>query len=787
MTMMPDMMAAAAAAATGDVASSVEITPCPPEELSCTLGAIPQTSSMLGALPLSIISQPLALESGNDTAIPVIPLRSGGIKIERCRSCRAYINPYVEWLNGCRQWRCNICGTANKVPIPYYSPVDPATGLRSDINERHELTHACVEFEAPSEYNARTPMIPTFLFVIDATRASVASGFFASVVGGLAEWVARLKTLNRIPRIRLGFITFDTAIHFYDIRSRKGTFRMYALSDVADIPATVEASTSSQWPDLPAPPVNFLTVLSEHYDTVTALLAALPSMFPINNSNNNNTSINNGSLFGGAALAARKLCKRWGGRIVTFVASAPTLGPGSVLSAARKPVRDLDGNALLSRPLEGAVGDFYKMLALDAAAEQTAFDVFAAPGPTHKEIATVAQLAQFSGGVVQGYPNFFAEVDGPALAADIGALLGRAADAAGWEAILRLRVSEGLGVAFNHGSMYVRLPELLILPSTHRSMAYTTTLKYTQSALQGNFAYFQSSLLYTNSRSRRMIRVSTLRVPVVATAPAVFEAIDTPTLVTVLAKTTLESVAYDTTVTAARKALYGKAADILRQCVRVCGRHTLAQPPQALAAFPLYVLSLLKHTSLVRIAPDERACIIGAFRTLPPKAILEEVHPQLYDIAEIDLAEAAANPDAVAVPALKALTAASVNQDSVMLFNCGSYLLFYIGKSAQRELLSAVFGTPAAGEAVAQVRTVPSLRELYPDEDPAKFALNTEVRKLVDAFAQARKYVGLYPPRVVVTNNAKLVHGLLVADHTGDFYSYQEFITKLHSDVSTSI
>lgn len=780
MSMMPDMMAAAFAAA--GPASTLEVTQCPPEQLSCTLGALPQSSSMLGSLPLAVVSQPLALESGSDT-VPVIPLRSS-VGIVRCRNCRAYINPYVEWINGCRQWRCNLCGSSNKVSVQYYSPADASTGLRTDINERPELTHGCVEFEAPSEYNARTPMIPTYLFVLDASRTSISSGFFASAVNGLSAWISNLKTLDRIPRIRIGIITFDTAIHFYDIKSREGAFRMYALSDVSDIPATAEAAEASQWPRLPAPAASFLTILSEHYDSISALLAALPTMFP---STGSALPSNNGSIFGAAALAARRLCKRWGGRVVTFVAGAPTMGPGNVSTSLRKPVRELDENALLSRPLEGPAGDFYKMLALDAAAEQTAFDVFAAPGTSHKEIATIAQLAQFSGGVVHGYPNFFAEVDGPALASDINGLLGRSADAAGWEGILRLRVSEGLDIALNYGSMYVRLPALLILPSTHRSMAYTTTLKYTQSTLQGNFAYIQSSLLYTNCRSRRVVRVSTIRIPIVQTPPPMFESIDTPTLITVLAKMSLESISYNTTVTAARKALYGQAGDILRQCVRVCGRHTLAQPPKALEAFPLYILSLLKHTSLVRIAPDERACIIASFRTLPAKAILEEIHPQLYDIGEIDLAAAAANPEIVAVPTLKALTASSVNQDSIMLFNCGSYLLFFIGRSASRELTNAVFGTPAVSEAVSQVRTVPSLKDLYPDEDPAQFALNTEVRKLIDAFVQAREYVGLLPPRVVVTNNVKLLNSLLVADHTGDFYSYQEFVTKLHSDVSTSL
>ena len=813
--------------------NGVEVTPCPPEELCCTLGVLPQTSSMLGALPLAVISQPLALETSaassassseggeeSDSPVPTIPLRTG-VGIVRCRNCRAYINPYVQWLDGCRQWRCNLCAAVNKVSIPYYSPVDPTTGQREDIRERLELTHGCVEFEAPGEYSARTPMIPTYVFVLDVSHAALTTGFFAAAVAGLASWFSQQQQYRRV---RVGLVTFDSAVHFYDLKtvsssSGSSAFRMYALSDVAGAPATVEAAEADKWPMLPAPPSNFLVPLTERSDAFAALLAALPAMFPSAAEGGvprSSSSSSSGVAFGPAVLAARRLCKRWGGRIVTFLAGVPSLGPGAVTGsagrgngsvAAAASSRSLDEGAPLCRPLEGPAGEFYKMLALDAAAAQTGFDLFVAtggmpPSQGHKEAGTLAQLAQFSGGVVHGYPNFYAEVDGPALGTDIAGLLGQgenaaAAAASGWEGILRLRTSEGLDVALNYGSMYVRLPNLLILPASHRSMAYTTSLKYTQGTLpQGQpYAYVQSALLYTNGFSRRVVRVSTIRVPVASAAPAVFAAIDTPALVTFLAKSTLEAVAYDTTITAARKALYSRAADILRQYARACCgggggiKAALSQLPDALATFPLYVLSLLKHPALVRIAPDERACIIAAFRSLPPKAILEEIHPQLYDLGEIDLAAAAAaadSPDAVAVPPLKALTAASLNQESVMLFNCGSCLLFYIGRNASRDLLTAIFGSPAVSEVVAQVRTVPNLQELHPDEDPAKFALNTEVRKLMNAFAQVREYVGLTQPRVLVTNNAKLVQSLLVADHTGDFYSYQEFITKLQVDIAPS-
>ena len=59
--------------------------------------------------------------------------------IVRCRRCRAYINPFVTFVDGGRRWRCNLCTLPNDVPSDYYSPLD-RNGKRSDLNERPELS-----------------------------------------------------------------------------------------------------------------------------------------------------------------------------------------------------------------------------------------------------------------------------------------------------------------------------------------------------------------------------------------------------------------------------------------------------------------------------------------------------------------------------------------------------------------------------------------------------------------------------------------------------------------------
>jgi protein transport protein SEC24 len=64
----------------------------------CTLNAIPTTSSLLGKvkIPLALVISPYrSLQEGD----PEVPLVTDTV-IARCRRCRTYINPYVQFIDG---------------------------------------------------------------------------------------------------------------------------------------------------------------------------------------------------------------------------------------------------------------------------------------------------------------------------------------------------------------------------------------------------------------------------------------------------------------------------------------------------------------------------------------------------------------------------------------------------------------------------------------------------------------------------------------------------------------
>ncbi len=93
----------------------------------------------------------------------------------RCGECKAYINPYVKFVEGGRKWVCPFCNTSNAVSNLYYNAVDH-TGTRVDLDQHPELIYSACEFVATADYVRRPPQPPSYVFVLDVSSSAVSSG-----------------------------------------------------------------------------------------------------------------------------------------------------------------------------------------------------------------------------------------------------------------------------------------------------------------------------------------------------------------------------------------------------------------------------------------------------------------------------------------------------------------------------------------------------------------------------------------------------------------------------------
>uniref|UniRef100_A0A2K5HR49 SEC24 homolog A, COPII coat complex component n=1 Tax=Colobus angolensis palliatus TaxID=336983 RepID=A0A2K5HR49_COLAP len=196
---------------------------CNPELFRCTLTNIPQTQALLNKakLPLGLLLHPFK----DLVQLPVVTSST----IVRCRSCRTYINPFVSFLDQ-RRWKCNLCYRVNDVPEEFL--YNPLTRVYGEPHRRPEVQNATIEFMAPSEYMLRPPQPPVYLFVFDVSHNAVETGYLNSVCQSLLD---NLDLLPGNTRTKIGFITFDSTIHFYSLQEGLSQPQMLIVSDIEDV------------------------------------------------------------------------------------------------------------------------------------------------------------------------------------------------------------------------------------------------------------------------------------------------------------------------------------------------------------------------------------------------------------------------------------------------------------------------------------------------------------------------------------------------------------------------
>lgn len=116
--------------------------------------------------------------------------------------------------------------------VPQLFDWDQARNQPGDRWARAELSHAVVEFVAPTEYMVRPPQPVIYIFLIDVSHSAIQSGmypipkrfFLSAYVGeGMVATATRtiLENLDRLPnedqRTKVAIIAYDTSIHFFSM------------------------------------------------------------------------------------------------------------------------------------------------------------------------------------------------------------------------------------------------------------------------------------------------------------------------------------------------------------------------------------------------------------------------------------------------------------------------------------------------------------------------------------------------------------------------------------------
>ncbi|XP_033830147.1 protein transport protein Sec24B [Periophthalmus magnuspinnatus] len=648
---------------------------CSPETFRCTLTSIPQTQALLNKarLPLGLLLHPFR----DLQHLPVITSNT----IVRCRSCRTYINPFVTFLDQ-RRWKCNLCYRINDVPDEFmYNPVTRAYG---EPHRRPEVQNSTVEFIASSDYMLRPPQPAVYLFVLDVSHNAVEAGYLKYFCDCLLE---NLHSLPGDARTRVGFLTFDSTIHFYNLQDGLSQPQMLVVSDIDDV-------------FIPSHD-NLMVSLKESKELVKELLSSLPSMFAHTRETR--------SALGPALQAAFKLMTPTGGRVSVFHTQLPTLGPG--LLQSREDPNQRSSTKVVQHL--GPATDFYKKLALDCSGQQIGVDLFLLSSQ-YSDLSSLACMSKYSAGSVYYYPSFHHIHNPSQLEKFQGDLERYLTRKIGFEAVMRIRCTKGLSIHTFHGNFFVRSTDLLSLANVNPDSALAVQMSIEDSLADSSLACFQAALLYTSSKGKRRIRVHTLCLPVVTQLSEVYAGADVQAVTCLLA-----NMAIDRSVSSglldARDALVNAVVDLVgayRSSVSNLQQSGLVLP-SSMRLFPLYILALLKQKALrtgTSTRLDERVFAMCQFKTEPLPQLLRMLHPDLYRLDTIsDQGALHLNDTIVPQPLLLHLSAERLSRDGAFLLDCGSVLYLWVGRSCSDMFLRDVLGVSDHASLPPSMNHIPEL------------------------------------------------------------------------------
>jgi protein transport protein SEC24 len=603
-------------------------------------------------LPLGVILHPMA-EQSFEGEIPVIHMGNAGIV--RCFQCKTYINPFVSFLEYGKKWQCNMCKYVNDVPKAYYSPLDEA-GVRRDMMHRKELIYGSVEFIAPQEYMARVPQPPAYLFVMDVSYNAIQSGMFVAAARAILQSLDKMIQSGG-GRTQIGFITFDSSIHFYNLKSTLTQPQMLVVGELNE--------------SLLPLPTDLLVNLEESKQVVTALLNRFTTgMF------SNTTNVE--SALGAALNAAGRVLGRIGGKLSVMLANLPTLGPNALTNREDHSLYGGDNETKLLQPVDNRFKEFALLYSRDhiccdlylmsvgsgssqlppspyqQQAQQSNLDanlMQSGLGGQYLDVASLSCLSKFTGGQCNYYTvSFSGSADSGTcqqLQRDLARSLTRET---GFEAVMRIRCSSGLEISNFYGNFFIRGHDLLALPNIDSDKAFAVELQHSGSFISTPNACMQCAVLYTSSEGERRIRVHNICLPITQNLADLYKHADLDATINLMARLVCDQ-APKKGLQAMRNKVRDDVVNSLR-AYRDLIKTQQIQPgmggyvqqgsqlvlPDSLRLLPLFAGALAKHECMLggkEIRADERTYW---FHKITTSSVFEtscHIHPLLFACNEI--------------------------------------------------------------------------------------------------------------------------------------------------------
>ncbi|XP_034967495.1 protein transport protein Sec24D [Zootoca vivipara] len=658
-----------------------------PRFIRCTTYCFPSSSDLAkqAQIPLAAIIKPFANVPSNET--PLYVVNHGETGPIRCNRCKAYMCPFMQFIEGGRRYQCGFCNCVNDVPPFYFQHLDHV-GRRIDHYERPELSLGSYEYIATLDYckNNKPPQLPAYIFMIDVSYNNIKSGLVKLIC-------EELKTvLDRLPReeqeeastIRVGFVTYNKVLHFFNVKRNLGQPQMMVVTDVSEVFVPLLDG--------------FLVNFQESKAVINNLLDQIPEMFT--DTNESETVFAPVIQAGMEALKAAECA----GKLFIFHSSLPTAeAPGKLKSRDDRKLVNTEKEKTLFQPQT----NIYETLARDCVASGCCVDLFLFPNQ-YVDVASMGLVTMHTGGTLYKYNNFQVHSDSPQFLNDLRKSIEKRM---GFDAIMRVRTSTGFRATDFLGAVYMNNTTDVEMAAVDCDKAVTVEFKHDDKLNEDNGALIQCAVLYTSMSGQRRLRVHNIGLNCSSQLAEVYKSCETDALINFFVKTAYKAIISQPLKTV-REILVNQTARML-----ACYRKNCASPsavsqlilPDAMKVLPVYMNCLLKSCVLIgkpEISTDERTFHRQLVMSMDVAGTQLLFYPQLLPIHSMDV-------KSDVFPSAVRCSEERLSEGGLFLLANGVHMFLWLGVSAPPELIQGIFNVPSFAHVNTEATLLPEVDNPY--------------------------------------------------------------------------
>uniref|UniRef100_A0A8C7E4G3 Protein transport protein Sec24C n=1 Tax=Naja naja TaxID=35670 RepID=A0A8C7E4G3_NAJNA len=719
-----------------------------PRYIRCTSYNVPCTSDMAkqSQVPLAAVIKPLAALPAEET--PPYLVDHGEPGPIRCNRCKAYMCPYMQFIEGGRRFQCCFCSCVTEVPSHYFQHLDH-TGRRVDYYDRPELSLGSYEYLATVDYckNNKYPNPPAFIFMIDVSYNAVRSGLVRLIceeLKTLLDYLPRERTTEE-SAIRVGFVTYNKVLHFYNVKSSLAQPQMMVVSDIADMFVPLLDG--------------FLVKVNESRTVFTSLLDQIPEMF----ADTRETE----TVFAPVIQAGMEALKAadCAGKLFIFHTSLPIAeAPGKLKNRDDKKLMNTDKEKILFQPQT----NFYNNLAKDCVAQGCCVDLFLFPNQ-YLDVATLGVVPYQTGGSVYKYTYFQVETDQERFLNDLRRDVQKEI---GFDAVMRVRTSTGIRATDFFGAFCMNNTTDVELAGLDCDKTITVEFKHDDKLREESGALLQCAVLYTSCAGQRRLRIHNLSLNCCTQLADLYRNCETDTLINFLAKFAFRGV-LNNSIKTVRDTLINQCAQIL-----ACYRKNCASPssagqlilPECMKLLPVYLNCVLKSDVLQpgsEVTTDDRSYIRQLISSMDVAETHVFFYPRLLPLTKIDYTSDS-------LPIAIRNSEERLSKGDIYLLENGLNIFLWVGVNVQQGLIQKLFGVSSFSQINSSMCTLPVLDNPF----------SKRVRSIIDMFQTQRSR---HMKFIIVKQEDKLdllfKHFLVEDKSMNGGASYVDFLCHMHKEI----